>query len=375
MFLTDKERSETIWACRFCMMCHVADRVASVVRRESYTPRGRGAIMYALDKGMIPWDKGVAEIMYTTLNDGLLQEWCVGNYDHEELVLDFRAQLYSRGLAPEDVSSFLGKLRANPSPGTSPTQILEEAGVRVRPSADILLFCGCSARESQKSTVIAMGRLFNSAGIPFMVLPEEPCCGWPFYQLGDLEGARSFSIRVADALRNSGASKVVVLDADCHRMLLTRTVRFGGDLHGITVVHALQETAGWIDEGLLSIQRPFSGTVTYHDPCSLARYCDETESARKILGVLLEDTVKEMATSGKKANCCGGGGMLAVHRPEIARKVTRKRLLEAAETGAEVVATGCTRCTAVLGGVAAEEDVAKPLRVRHVVDMLAEAIE
>ena len=39
MFLSEKEREETIWACRFCMMCHCADRVGQVVRRESYTPR------------------------------------------------------------------------------------------------------------------------------------------------------------------------------------------------------------------------------------------------------------------------------------------------------------------------------------------------
>ena len=103
MFLTEKEREETIWACRFCMMCHVADRVGQVVRRESYTPRGRGAIIYAVDKGLLSADEGVADIMYTSLNDRLIREWCVGHYDHEELVIDERARLFSGGLAPAEI--------------------------------------------------------------------------------------------------------------------------------------------------------------------------------------------------------------------------------------------------------------------------------
>ncbi len=83
MFLSKEERAETIKACRFCPMCHIADRTAQLVRRESYTPRGRAAILAAIEAGFLEWDETVADIMYTTLNDGLIQEWCVGNYDYE----------------------------------------------------------------------------------------------------------------------------------------------------------------------------------------------------------------------------------------------------------------------------------------------------
>ena len=101
MFLSDKERAETIWACRYCPMCQHADRVARLVRKESYSPRGRGAILFALEKGLLSLDESVADIMYTTTNDGLLQEWCVGNYDHEELILDTRGPALRKGVGPE----------------------------------------------------------------------------------------------------------------------------------------------------------------------------------------------------------------------------------------------------------------------------------
>ena len=55
---------------------------------------GRGAILFAIDQGLLDWDETISDIMYTTQNDGLIQEWCVGNYDHEELVLDARAKIF-----------------------------------------------------------------------------------------------------------------------------------------------------------------------------------------------------------------------------------------------------------------------------------------
>ena len=68
------------------------------------------------------------------------------------------------------------------------------------------------------------------------------------YQLGDWEGAKTFSTRVADAIRDSGAATLVVLDADCYRMLATRTARFGGDLGGIRIIHVTELLAGMLDE-------------------------------------------------------------------------------------------------------------------------------
>ena len=123
MFLSEKERDETIWACRFCMMCHCADRVGQVVRRESYTPRGRGAIIFGLDEGLLDYDEGVADIMYTTLNDRMIQHWCVGNYDHEELVIDTRARIFEKGQAPEEVKAYTRNLRNNPVQGGNPAKI------------------------------------------------------------------------------------------------------------------------------------------------------------------------------------------------------------------------------------------------------------
>jgi Fe-S oxidoreductase len=325
-------------------MCHIADRTAQLVRRESYTPRGRGAILAAIENGFLEWDETVADIMYTTLNDGLIQAWCVGNYDHEELILDARAKIFHQGLAPEAVAKYVEGLRASEGRGSNPEELLSKEGVKTDQKAEILLFCGCETLESQTATILAMGRLFNQAGIKFKVLPAEPCCGWPLYQLGDLEGAKAFSIRTAEEIRVSGASTVAVLDADCYRMLSTRNARFGGDLKGIKIIPVTDLLAEWIESGRIEITRTISDPVTYHDPCVLARYCEDMDAPRKILASILDGELKEMDTNRKLANCCGAGGMLAVHRPDLSDEVALLRLEEARTTGASILVTGCTRC-------------------------------
>lgn len=372
MFLSKKERDETIWACRFCMMCHCVDRVARVVRRESYTPRGRGAIMFALENGLLEYDEGVADIMYTTLNDRLLQHWCVGNYDHEELVIDMRARLFKNGLAPEEVVALTNSIKQNPMKGENPENILSDAGVTIDSDADALLFCGSVVRNSQQATLIAAGRLFNQAGVPFKVLSDEPSSGWALYQLGDFEGAAKLSVLVAEKIRGAEASTVVVLDADCYRMLMGRTTRFGGDIKGLKILHINSVIADWMKNNQISVVKKISASATYHDPCVLARFFEDFDSPRFILSTILDAEFKEMVTNKKLANCCGAGGMLAVHRPDVSEKIAELRIAEARETGASLLISGCPRCDEIFQRATAAGGI-DDLKCINLVELTAEA--
>jgi len=372
MFLSKKEREETIWACRFCMMCHCADRVAQVVKRESYTPRGRGAIIFALESGLLDYGGDAADIMYTALNDRLLQHWCVGNYDHEELVIDTRARFFEKGLAPEDVIAYTRNLRRNPVQGESPQQILTDAGVKLDSDSDTLLFCGRAARDTQKTTLIAAGRLFNQAGQSFKVLADEPASGWALYQLGDFEGAKRLSELVAEKIRESRAATVVALEACSYRMLMGRTLRFGGDIKGINILHMNALMADWLKNDRISLAGRITDTATYHDPCVLARFFEDVDSPRFILSKVLDNELKEMATNKKWANCCGAGGMLAVHRPDVSEEVAALRIDEARETGASLLVSGCPRCDETFSKTMTTRDM-KDIRIVNLVGLVAEA--
>jgi Fe-S oxidoreductase len=372
MFLSEKERAETIWACRFCMMCHCADRVGQVVRRESYTPRGRGAIIFGLDEGLLDYDEGVADIMYTSLNDRMIQHWCVGNYDHEELVIDTRARIFEKGRAPAEVIAYAKNLRKNPVQGGNPAIILSDAGVTMDSDSDTLLFCGRAARESQQATLIAAGKLFNQAGRAFKVLADEPSSGWALYQLGDFEGAKQLSALVAEKIKESNVSTVVALDADSYRMLMGRTIRFGGDIKGIKVTHINALIAEWLKNRQISVVKKVSHLATYHDPCVLARFFEDVESPRFILSQILDQDLKEMATNKELANCCGAGGMLAVHRVDVSEDVAVMRIDEAKETGASLLVSGCPRCDETLKKAIAARGIDN-IEVVNLVELVAQA--
>ena len=372
MFLSEKERTETIWACRFCMMCHCADRVAQVVKRESYTPRGRGTIIFALDSGLLQYSEEVADIMYTSLNDRLLQHWCVGNYDHEELVIDTRARLFEKGLAPEEVITYTKSLRGNPVQGQDPQKILTDAGVTLDSDSDTLLFCGRTARGSQIATLIAAGKLFNQAGQSFKVLSDEPASGWALYQLGDFEGAKQLSSLVAEKIKESKVSKVVALDADSYRMLMGRTSRFGGDVKGLDILHINALMAGWLKNNQIPLAGRISAVATYHDPCVLARFFEDFDSPRFILSKILDTELKEMSANKNWANCCGAGGMLGIHRPDVSEEVAALRIDEARETGASLLVSGCPRCDENFSKTMTARGI-KDIKAVNLVDLLAEA--
>ena len=372
MVLDKKEREEFLKGCRFCPMCQVIDRVGSIVCRESYTPRGRAVILEAAEKGLIEWDDTVADIIYTALNDGLAREWCVSNYDYEELIIDARARIFKRGKAPISVVRFLESFRGNPKKIASPAEILSKTHTRLTPSADVLLFCGCKARESNHSVITAMGRLFNHVGVKFRVLDNEPCCGWPFYQLGHFEGAKEFSVNISKAIREAGVSTVAVLDADCFRMLTTRNTRFGGNLYGINIVNAISLIWEWVQKGLLKVTHPIADSVTYHDPCAYARYCEDTDTPRKMLKNISSGDLKEMATNRKMANCCGAGGMMYVHRPDIAEKVALLRFQEAKATSASLLVTGCPGCDVALASIKATHEEGGP-KIMNLIELVAMA--
>jgi Fe-S oxidoreductase len=156
-------------------------------------------------------------------------------------------------------------------------------------------------------------------------------------------------------------------------MFTTRTRSFGGDIAGVVFHHVTQVLDNWLTEGKLKVAKKISGPVTYHDPCALARYCDELEAPRSVLSAILEEDLREMDTHGKMAHCCGAGGVLPVFKPELSRDVAGLRLREAEETGAVLMATACTRCDEALGNAQSNDPAGRKLTISNLVDLVARA--
>jgi Fe-S oxidoreductase len=105
--------------------------------------------------------------------------------------------------------------------------------------------------------------------------------------------------------------------------------------------------ARYIREGRIKLDRSkFKGTITYHDPCQMARNGGVIDDPRYILKHLTDD-FKDMSPEPKYNWCCGGGGGLVALGEETLDFRMKSSLVKADQvkaTGAAILATACENC-------------------------------
>ena len=110
----------------------------------------------------------------------------------------------------------------------------------------------------------------------------------------------------------------------------------------ITDVHAR-----YIREGRIKLDNSkFTQTVTYHDPCQIARNGGVIDEARFILQHLT-DTFVEMTPDPRYNWCCGGGGGLVALGEEtldFRMKSSKVKVDQVQATGAKILSTACENC-------------------------------
>ena len=110
----------------------------------------------------------------------------------------------------------------------------------------------------------------------------------------------------------------------------------------ITEVHAR-----YLREGRIKIDKSkFNESITYHDPCQIARNAGVMDEPRYILKHLTDD-FREMSPEPKYNWCCGGGGGLVALGEEtldFRMKSSRVKAEQVQKTGAKILATACENC-------------------------------
>jgi Fe-S oxidoreductase len=302
------------------------------------------------------------------------------------MITDMRRFLVGEGALRGSPAAALQKTDRTGNPwGMAPTERLAwAAGLNVplaseHPDFDVLYWVGCAAAYDRRVQKVARSvvRLLQAAKVNFAVLgPEERCTGESARRMGDELLFQQLAEQNVAALTSRRVRRIVAHCPHCVNSLSNDYLQAGGNYE---VIHHSQLLAELIDEGRLpktDNKMPSGASITYHDPCYLARMSGVTEPPRDVIGAAANGTTSlpiiELPRNRRQTACCGAGGGRMWFDDAAAKRVGRGRVQEIAASGASTVAVACPFCLIMIGdGMAAE----KPsVDVRDIAEVLADAL-
>ncbi|KAA0010779.1 (Fe-S)-binding protein [Billgrantia pellis] len=316
-----------------------------------------------------------AETLWSCTTCRACVEECPMMIEHVDAIVDMRRFLtLERGDTPGKGAEVIDNLIATDNPGGfDPGSRMHWAAdlnlplMRDVGEAEVLLWLGDGVFDMRNQrTLRALVKVLRGAGVDFAVLGnEERDSGDVARRLGDEATFQSLAKRNIATLSQYRFQRIVTCDPHSFHVLKNEY----GELDGhYQVSHHSTYIAELYEAGRLHFAPWKGGTVTYHDPCYLGRYNGEYEAPRNVLRALGIE-VKEMARSGYRSRCCGGGGGAPITDIPGKQRIPDMRMNDVEETGAELVAVGCPQCTAMLEGV-----VDATAEVRDIAELVAEAL-
>ena len=113
-------------------------------------------------------------------------------------------------------------------------------GIKPADKADVLYFVGCSASYRNPEIAQATAKILNASGTPFMLMPDEWCCGNTLYSAGMVDEAKELAKRNIGEVRKTGAKTLLLSCAEGYRMWKVdypKILNISTDDLGFRVVH------------------------------------------------------------------------------------------------------------------------------------------
>ena len=275
-------------------------------------------------------------------------------------------RLVSKSLAELEMTSPEVQSRAFKAKG----QVIHAIGER---RARVALLSGCVMPLIHGPQMDAVTRVLARNGCEVVVAANQACCGAIHSHVGDIEMARELARRNVDAFLGEPVDAVVVASAGCG----ARMKEYGHLLEGDGAYSERAASVGGMvrdvheflaDLPLVPPKGRLPYRVTYQDSCHLSHAQRITEAPRELLRAIPGLELVQMADSTK---CCGAGGTYAITQREFSLKVLRSKMGNVRATGADILATANPGCVIQLQQGAAQ--FGPDVQVRYVTDLLDEA--
>ncbi len=221
-------------------------------------------------------------------------------------------------------------------------------------STEYLLWLGCvwGYNPDAKSSLAAMGKLLDAAGVSYGVLASEPCCGHHSRRQGEEMQFQTLAAEVMESLLGAGVEKIITPCPHCLHTISREYADLDPEF-SVQTLHHSRFISGLVSSGKLKLDpsKWQGSTATYHDPCYLGRFEGEFEAPRS-LAASSGLRITEMEDHGKRAVCCGGGSAGFVREQQVDKRVDQLRAEHVKDTGARVLVTACPECKMMLAPAA-----------------------
>jgi Fe-S oxidoreductase len=242
---------------------------------------------------------------------------------------------------------------------------------------DILWYVGSypSYHPRGIDAACAAARLFNALGLDFGILGVEEKDDGDSQRLAGEKGL--FEMLAEYNIATFGKyefNRMVVTGPHEFNAFKNEYPKYGADFK---VVHYTRFLVEHLDKLKPMLKKPLNLKVTFHDPCYLGRHNGEYDAPRELLRAIPGVELVEMGRCRENGYCCGGGGggmwLDSFSKEHTQMRLSERRVREAAEYGAEVLAVCCPF------EVSRFEDAAKStgndkLRVRDILELLDESM-
>lgn len=328
----------------------------------TYTARGRLILMRKVIREGLPIDEDMVKAIYTCTGCGICNSLC--SLPILKMIRSFREEILKKSPStfPEKCLKIDSNIKENHNffGATNFNRTKWSSRLDLSKKGEILYFVGCYSSFRQPEIPQAVVKILEGFGLEVVYLGEEEwCCGLHCGWDGNTEIEKEMARHNLEAIKRTGAKKVLFSCASCYRTFKDDYPEILGNLP-FELFHTVEIIQKMLKDRRVEFKRGFNGTVSYHDPCHLIRGYEgdgKYQAPREILSHIPGLKFQEMKRNGPWAYCCGKGALVTASAfPEVASSISFERLSEAKDT-ANTLITTCPHCIESFKNTARREGI------------------
>ncbi len=344
--------------CVKCGLCLAQCPTYRLTQNETCSPRGRIALVQALQKGGLSGDGHVFDLLDSCLVCQRCEAICPSGVNYSRVLDEGKAMLAGRqslqqrlmlriltsprvgpvlmrwGRRMLPVASRRGRLLRlmNGNSGKLPELQAPDGAVQ----AEVILFGGCSSRMLDGDVLAAAHKLLLSAGVRVRIPRRLVCCGAADAHAGNAQRAAVLQRKNRQLMESLGA-------VDALLSVASGCGAYWQNYDSLPCPH--EDIVAFLNRKRIRRRlcfEPLEAVVAVHTPCTLE---NALHGADAVLTLLRQVPGLKIYPLGAPGACCGAGGMAFVRYPQMAAKLRTPVLAELRKLKPDYVLSSNAACS------------------------------